>query len=194
MKKLLLAAFAVAGVVVVPAVGLVTAGAGASPPDGLQAVQAAASRYHSIAQAQRDGYTTENEPCVSAPPPPGFTGAMGIHAVNPALIGDGAIDPLRPELLLYLPKANGKLKLVGVEYFAVALANTEAGPAPWFGENEPPLGFFTPAPLVLGQTFDGPMPGHTPTMPWHYDLHVWLWADNPAGLFAPFNPALVCPS
>jgi hypothetical protein len=192
MKKLLLAALAVAGAVVVTALGVVTAGAGAASPDGLQAVQAAASRYHSIVQARQDGYTTENEPCVSAPPPPGSTGAMGIHAVNGALIGDGVVDPLRPEILLYLPKANGELELVGVEYFAIALANTETGPAPWFGAEPPPLGFFTPSPSVLGRTFDGPMPGHNPTMPWHYDLHVWLWADNPAGLFAPFNPALTC--
>jgi hypothetical protein len=38
------------------------------------------------------------------------------------------------------------------------------------------------------------MPGHNPTMPIHYDLHLWFWADNPAGFFAPFNPNLSCPS
>jgi hypothetical protein len=27
----------------------------------------------------------------------------------------------------------------------------------------------------------------------HYDLHVWLWKDNPAGLFSPTNPAVKCP-
>src|SRR6266498_2895652 len=32
-----------------------------------------------------------------------------------------------------------------------------------------------------------------PTMAVHYDLHVWLWQDNPTGLFAPFNPRLACP-
>jgi hypothetical protein len=36
------------------------------------------------------------------------------------------------------------------------------------------------------------MPGHNPTMPVHYDLHVWIWKANPSGLFAPFNPALSC--
>jgi hypothetical protein len=53
------------------AFGIATAGAGASPPDDLQAVKAASARYHSLEQALRDGYTTENEPCVSAPPPAG---------------------------------------------------------------------------------------------------------------------------
>jgi hypothetical protein len=78
-----------------------------------------------------------------------------------------------------------------------ALVNTPAGPAPWFSHDDPRdagLTFFNPAPSVLGQTFDGPMAGHNPSMPWHYDLHVWLWAHNPAGLFAQFNPALSCPA
>jgi hypothetical protein len=26
----------------------------------------------------------------------------------------------------------------------------------------------------------------------HYDLHVWLFRDNPSGEFAPFNPNVSC--
>jgi hypothetical protein len=37
------------------------------------------------------------------------------------------------------------------------------------------------------------MAGHEEGMPWHYDLHVWLYADNPSGMFTPYNPALECP-
>jgi hypothetical protein len=66
------------------------------------------------------------------------------------------------------------------------------GPRPWFGAEVPELGFFNPAPSLFGQTFQGPMPGHNPQMPWHYDLHVWLFESNPSGLFAPFNPAFSC--
>ena len=173
---------AVAAIIVLAATALLAvslAGAKRTPTvRQLQQVKAATARYHSVEQARKNGYTTENEPCVQAPPPPGLSGAMGIHAVNPALISDDAIDPLRPELLLYLPRANGKLKLVGVEYFKVdADQNLETD-----GDR----------PSIFGQPFDGPMPGHTPTMPIHYDLHVWFWADNPAGMFAPFNPALSC--
>ena len=36
------------------------------------------------------------------------------------------------------------------------------------------------------------MPGHLPGMPWHWDLHVWVWANNPSGTFAQWNPALSC--
>jgi hypothetical protein len=35
---------------------------------------------------------------------------------------------------------------------------------------------------------------HNPTMPERYDPHVWLWADNPAGMFARFHPAVSCPT
>ena len=45
---------------------------------------------------------------------------------------------------------------------------------------------------VLGQTFDGPMPGHNPQMPWHYDLHAWVVESNPAGTFSMFNPSISC--
>lgn len=169
-------------------VGIAAAAAGDGPlPRELQEVRAAVAKYHSLEQAERDGYIVEGEPCVASP-----AGAMGIHAVNPPLLASAAIDPLRPELLLYVPKQNGKLQFVGVEYWAVALANTESEPRPWFGAAPPPLGFFNPAPTLFGRTFDGPMPGHNPEMPWHYDLHVWVAEANPAGVFAAFNPTLSC--
>ena len=171
MKKL--AALAVTGVLVALAAILTAA---ASPPDDLQAAKAATARYHSLQQAQAAGYTTAGEPCVAEP----GAGAMGIHAVNPALIGDPAINSSQPEILLYLPKAGGRLELIGVEYFRI--------------DDDQNINTDYDRPSLFGQPFDGPMLGHTPDMPIHYDLHVWLWADNPAGLFAPFNPSLSCPS
>jgi hypothetical protein len=172
MRKLALAASAalalVAVVVALPAV------AGGAPPDQLQALRAATARYHSFQQALNAGYILEaGEPCVSSP-----FGTMGYHVVNPALMADPSIDPLQPEILLYAPNENGKLKLVGVEY--------------WKADADQNLGTAGDRPSVFGHPFDGPMPGHNPTMPVHYDLHVWLWADNPSGMFAPFNPALSC--
>jgi len=154
---------------------------------GWQAVRAATARFHSMTQASAAGYSLAGEPCVAEAP-----GTMGIHAVNFALAGDLDINPLKPEILLYLPKDDGDYELIGVEYWSIALANSPNGPIPWFAANPPADGWFNPAPSALGQTFDGPMPGHNPNMPWHYDLHAWLWADNPAGTFAPFNPSLSC--
>lgn len=140
----------------------------------LLAAKVATARYHSYAQAQRDGYTVEGEPCVASP-----DGTMGIHAVNPALLADPAVDPLRPELLLYVPRENGGLRLVGVEYWKAA------------GDQAPPIDA-SDRPSLFGRAFDGPMAGHSPAMPHHYDLHVWFWARNPAGMFAAFNPLLSC--
>lgn len=39
------------------------------------------------------------------------------------------------------------------------------------------------------------MEGHYPLMPaelHHYDLHVWLFKTNPAGLFSVTNPTVKC--
>jgi hypothetical protein len=41
------------------------------------------------------------------------------------------------------------------------------------------------------------MEGHPPFMPaglTHWDLHVWLWEDNPAGVFSPTNARVKCPT
>jgi hypothetical protein len=165
---LALAVGALGIVMVVPAL----AGNGSLPPE-LQDVRAAVAKYHSFEQAERDGYTVENEPCVSAPP-----GTMGIHAVNGALMDDGTIHVDRPEILLYVPSANGKLELVGVEY--------------WKADADQSLATAGDRPSLFGRAFDGPMPGHSPGMPIHYDLHVWVAEQNPIGVFALFNPAVSC--
>jgi hypothetical protein len=150
----------------------VTAIASAGSPSvnsELAKVRAATAKYHSFARAEADGYTVENEPCVSSP-----FGTMGIHAINPGLMADDRIDPLRPEILLYIPGPNGKLRLVGVEY--------------WKADADQNLATDDDRPSVFGVPFDGPMEGHNPFMPRHYDLHVWIWHHNPSGMFAQWNP------
>jgi hypothetical protein len=172
--KRFIRATVVLGVLGAGAVALTTvAGAGSSVNAELAKVRAATAKYHSLAQAQADGYSVENEPCVVSP-----DGTMGIHAVNGPLIGDPAIDPLRPELLLYVPAPNGKLRLVGVEYFKV--------------DADQNLATDGDRPSVFGVPFDGPMEGHAPGMPIHYDLHAWIWHHNPSGMFPPWNPKLGC--
>jgi hypothetical protein len=163
------------GVLGAAAVAL-TAVAGAGSPSvnaELAKARAATAKYHSFARAEADGYTVENEPCVASP-----AGTMGIHAINPPLLADDAIDPLRPEILLYVRGKNGKLRLVGLEY--------------WKADADQNLDTSGDRPSLFGVPFDGPMEGHNPFMPRHYDLHVWIWAHNPTGMFAQFNPKLHC--
>lgn len=133
-------------------------------------VRAATARFHDVSVAQAAGYVPVSH-CEEL----AGSGAMGVHYLHPQLAADGAVDPRRPEVLLYLPTDEG-LRLVGVEWFVA-----EAAAA---GEH----------PEVLGVPFDGPMPGHSPDMPSHYDLHAWIWSHNPTGTFAAWNSALTCGS
>lgn len=139
----------------------------------LQAVRAAVAKYHSYDQAVADGYSLAGEPCISSP-----AGGMGFHASNQTIIRSGVIDPLRPPILLYAPGSDGSLKLVGVEYFKP--------------DADQDLATDNDRPSLFGQPFNGPMPGHNPSMPIHYDLHVWVVEANPNGVFEQFNPAVSC--
>jgi hypothetical protein len=150
----------------------------------LSAAREATAQYHKESRALEDGFLPDPV-CVQVP----GLGGMGIHYENPDRMGDILVDATAPELLLYEPQLNGKRRLVGLEYFAPVLSNGQ----PWFGgPNDPPPVIDNYAPVLFGRRFDGPMPGHNPHMPWHYDLHVWAWRHNPAGLFTQFNPKVSC--
>ena len=128
------------------------------------AVRAATARYSYLANAVADGYYPAGQCMQDA------RGAMGQHYVNQRYAG--RLDPLHPPELFYVP-VNGTLRLGGVEYYVPAASATRV-------------------PSLFGRPFDGPMPGHAPGQPEHYDLHVWLFIDNPAGLYAPYDPELSC--
>jgi hypothetical protein len=144
-------------------------------------IRAALEKYQDPFVAVHDGYFS-TVGCVTYPKAGGpgemqyVAGTMGVHFFNAALIGP-TVDPMRPQVLMYLPEGD-KLRLVAAEWFVpLAVGVTER-------------------PNLLGRPFDGPMEGHHPLMPVemaHYDLHVWLWRDNPAGLLSPTNPGITCP-
>ncbi len=150
------------------------------PPE-LAQVREALAKYQDPVVAVRDGYFSTLG-CVEYAPNgpsdvPYVPGAMGIHFLNPALIAP-VPDPLRPPILVYEPQGDA-LRLVAAEWF-VPLATG-----------------VTERPHLFGRPFDGPMAGHEPLMRdalHHYDLHVWLWKTNPAGLFADTNPDVRCPA
>lgn len=153
-----------------------------APQDRIQAeldvARAATTRYQDVSVALQEGFIADPF-CVSSP-----LGAMGIHYFNPGRM-DGRVTAGEPEILLYLPEG-GRLRLVAIEYFLPIVENGQ----PYFGTTAPANPGTTP--VLFGQRFDGPMAGHNPAMPWHYDLHVWNWQENPAGRFAQFNPQLRC--
>lgn len=147
----------------------------------------ATSAYHDSARALLDGFVPAAA-CESS-----AEGAMGVHHVNlarySAHVLDASVDAARPEFLLYFPGAGGgRQRLAGVEYGVPVFVNG----LPYYGSAPPDPRAINPAPSLFGHRFDGPMRGHNAAQPWHYDLHVWLWSENPAGIFAPWNPAWRC--
>jgi hypothetical protein len=158
----------------------------------LAAVRQATAAFHHVDKAIAAGYLSP----VGGHCDETAAGAMGIHSSNPGLVQNAALIPEQPEVLQYLPTGDGNYRLVGVEYLQLLLLrNTQTGRvAPWISPDPWPAGYVVvnSRPSLFGQTFQGPMPGHVPGMPWHYDLHVWAWSPNPAGTFAQWNPAISC--
>jgi hypothetical protein len=134
----------------------------------VRAVTAASARYHSVKQAENAGYEMDAH-CVYVP----GVGGMGHHFVNMDLI-DPEYNPLMPEALMYEPDKNGNMKLIGVEYIVINVGQDR----PHFGDH----------PFDI----EGAPPLEAQNIP-HWSLHVWLWKDNPAGMFTPMNPDVSCP-
>jgi hypothetical protein len=84
------------------------------------------------------------------------------------------LDPARPPILLY--STDGEL--LGAEYLVP--------------DADQDLTTDGDRPELFGRPFDGPMPGHEPGMPVHYDLHLWVGEANPDGVFSAWNPRVRC--
>lgn len=145
------------------------AGSAETSPE-LEAAKAALEKYQDPIAAVHDGYFS-TVGCVAY-----AEGGMGVHFLNTSLIAPTP-DPMKPQILVYEPDDTGKLHLVAAEWF-IPLATGVKG-----------------HPELFGHPFDGPMEGHEPLMPkglHHYDLHVWLFKENPAGMFEDVNPNVSC--
>jgi hypothetical protein len=146
----------------------------------LQRARAGLEKYQDPVAAVHDGYLSTLA-CVEyskggegsmhyAP------GGMGVHFINLQLLGP-ALDPAKPQVLIYEPIGQ-ELRLAAAEWF-VPTGMAAAG-----------------KPTIFGEELQGPMEGHEPLQPkglHHYDLHVWLWKNNPAGNFSATNPSVKCP-
>ena len=159
------------------AAGVAATGALAGSHSTVEGVKSSTSIYfQDVPRAESDGFINLVECVVNEEGP----GAMGVHFINPGRMQDPAVIANEPEVLLFEPTKDG-LRLRGVEYFVAIGA--PGSPVP---DNPPPT------PKILGQTFHGPMAGHNPEMPPHFDLHLWF--DNPDGTFAEYNKNVNCPA
>ena len=167
-------------------------------PD-LGEVRAATVRFQDVRQAEKEGYVRDPENmCITAAMmgQPAKAGAMGIHYFRPDLLGITAppnprvsgngthTDFRMPSILIYEPQADGSLELIAVENLVFRWAWREQGHA------EPPS-FRGVKYETMEDDPRTPVDEAHMFVP-HYDLHVWLWRDNPNGTFAPFNPNVSC--
>lgn len=120
--------------------------------------------FHDIGTAMDAGWSTQITGCMASE-----AGGMGFHYGNVGLI-DGTVRVEQPELLLYEPQKNGGMKLVAVEYIIPYTAHARSD-AP---------------PVLFGQEFKR----NDTFQLW--GLHAWVWAENPSGMFADWNPRVTC--
>lgn len=165
----------------------------------LAEVRQLTERFRDVKVALAEGYIRDpSNMCETAEMMgrPAALGAMGIHYFRPDLLGITAppsprvngtgthTDFRKPSILIYEPEADGSLELVAVENLVFAEAWRAAG--------------HTERPTFHGVPYDSM--ADDPTTPIdeahmfepHFDRHVWIYRENPNGVFTPLNPAVTC--
>lgn len=124
------------------------------------------AQFHNFDKALEYGYSVAAPApgvCISDP----IRGGMGFHytSANEDLIGDGKVELLKPEFLVYAPMTNGGVKFSALDYFVPYATWTQSEPPSLLG-----------VPFVPEDGFQA------------YVLHIWLFWHNPAGMFENYNP------
>ncbi len=161
-------------------------------------IKAANERFTDVNVALAEGYIPDpTGMCVVAEMEgyPPEDGAMGIHYFRPDLLGITAVEPrvdgtgthtdyLNPGVLIYEPQADGSLELVAVENLVFKQAWKAAG-----NDGPPSFAGHQWYHMVNDPSTDiDEAHGFEP----HYELHAWVFRENPNGPFAQFNPAVTC--
>ncbi|HUE78454.1 MAG TPA: hypothetical protein VMN38_02330 [Sphingomicrobium sp.] len=172
---------------------------GATGEPSLDEVRVATERFQDIKVAEAEGYIRDPmNLCDTAPMMgrPAALGAMGVHYFRPDLLGiagppnprvDGTgthTDFRKPAILIYEPQPDGAMKLVAVENLVFQKSWHAAG-------NDKPPSFHG---VEYDTMQDDPATAIDEAHMFepHYDRHVWLYRENPNGLFAQFNPRVSC--
>lgn len=141
----------------------------------IKIVRESTERFKNVAVAEREGYALQFG-CVSG----SDSGAMGLHYVNGDLVGAGVIDATRPQIVIYEPTFDGRLRLIGADYLVLAdMWNAQHPEGP---------------PQLMGQLFHLFESPNRFGLPAFYTLHVWAWKDNPNGAFVNWHPNVSCAS
>ena len=165
----------------------------------LAEIRAGTERFQDVKVALAEGYIRDPmNICDTADMmgKPAKLGAMGIHFFrpdilgisgppNPRVDGDGThTDFNMPGILIYEPQVDGSLELVAVENLVFQKSWHAAG------NQEPP----TFHGVAYDNMKDDPSTkiDEAHMFEPHYDRHVWLYRENPNGMFAQFNPNVSC--
>jgi hypothetical protein len=152
------------------------AGSAVAKAPTLKDVRQATDKFHRLAVAKADGRAALKDAagitCIDDP-----DGGMGIHYVKGSIVQDGKIRARTPEAVIYEPLANGKMRLVAVEYvvFQDAWDKTHSKP-----------------PRLFGREFEAVGADNRYGLPPFYELHAWIWKHNPRGMFDDWNPRVSC--
>jgi len=139
----------------------------------IKVVRESTERFKDVSVAEKEGYALQFG-CVSG----SDSGAMGLHYVNGTLVGSGVIDATHPQIVIYEPLANGRLRLIGADYLVLAdMWNAQHPDGP---------------PQLMGQLFHLFESPNRFGLPAFYTLHVWAWKDNPNGAFVNWHPSVSC--
>jgi len=152
--------------------------AGASP--AVEHLRDVTAQFQHIQNAKAAGYGKLKDAagiaCIEDADP--AMGGMGIHFVNGDLVGDSEVLADHPEALVYQPTEDG-LKLVAVEYIVLRKA--------WRAEHP------TGRPELYGEKLLAVGKDNRYGIPPFFEIHVWAWKHNPAGMFMDMNPRVQCP-
>ncbi|MEA2124741.1 MAG: hypothetical protein QOI80_1523 [Solirubrobacteraceae bacterium] len=152
-------------------------GAAASNGTSPHAARKATAKFRRLARAKHAGYAllkdADGISCIDMP----GEGGMGVHFVNGDLVGTADVTPTTPEALVYEPKANGRKRLVALEYVVFQEAWDKA---------------HSHRPRVFGHRFKLVPEGNRYGLPAFYERHAWVWKHNPSGKFSDFNPNVSC--
>jgi hypothetical protein len=139
----------------------------------IRIVRESTERFKDVSVALAEGYALQFG-CVSG----SDSGAMGLHFVNGDLVNGSVIDATRPQIVIYEPTPNGRLRLIGADYLVLADAWDKKHPA------DPPQ--------LMGQLFHLFEAPNRFGLLAFYTLHVWAWKENPNGAFVNWHPNVSC--
>ena len=164
----------------------------ASASQSLAGLRQLTASLHDLDAATGAGYGLLKLPPATAPDgciSDAAAGGMGYHYTRGNNLADDSIALLDPEFLVYAPtdapRVDGvaRTRLAAVEYF---LPFSQKWPAP----NDPS---FVKAPSLHDFSTTSGLPDASFTATSRFGgwmFHIWLWENNPAGMFENFNSSV----